>query len=296
MTNIQTPQILPEVCIGLPQWQHGRWPTTWFGHSKGTSLSRYATQLNSVEGNTTFYHLPTPDTVLTWHKSTPAAFRFTFKFHRSISHEGRLSQNIPMACQQLTLLSSLEEKLGLIMLQLPASFGPAGLAELDTFLAGLPKAFRYAVEVRHLTFFAKGDDEKALNRCLIRHNVNRVIMDTRALFSGPVDCELTAEVRTKKPRVPVNVIATADQPVMRFVGNNDDADNEACLQPWVTKCHQWRQQGKTCYLFFHRPDNQDAPWLAQQFIRLYNSQFTEHALPLLNFKPEETDTAQPSLF
>lgn len=296
MTNIQTPEILPDVYIGLPQWQHGRWPTTWFGHGKGSSLSRYASQLNSIEGNTTFYHLPTEDTVTNWNTATPDSFRFTFKFHRSISHEGRLSHNIQMAVKQLTLLSPLEHKLSQVMLQLPAGFGPSALPELAGFLSALPSEFRYAVEVRNLGFFAKNDDEKALNQCLIQHKVNRVIMDTRALFTGKADCDLTAEVRTKKPRVPVNVIATAEQPIMRFVGNNSDKDNTHCLLPWVEKCHQWRSQGRTCYLFFHRPDNQDAPWLAQQFIALYNARFPEHTLPALSFAPSLQASPQSTLF
>ncbi|WP_255438796.1 DUF72 domain-containing protein [Aestuariibacter sp. GS-14] len=296
MTNIQTPEILPTVMIGLPQWQHGRWPATWFGHTSGSSLSRYARQLNSVEGNTTFYHLPAAETVAGWYKATPDHFRFTFKFHQGISHQGRLSHNISEAAQQLSLLSALEHKLGIVMLQLPASFGPSALPELDRFLAALPSAFHYAVEVRHLAFFAKGEAEKALNRCLIKYRANRVIMDTRALFSGNADCELTAEVRTKKPKVPVNVIATSDQPVIRFVGNNNHSDNMRCLMPWITKCHEWRLAGKTCYLFFHRPDNQDAPWLAQQFIQQYNARFAAYALPELTFNPTQTESPQSSLF
>lgn len=285
MTNIQSSTTLGPVFIGLPMWQHSSWPKHWFGRASRVQLADYSRQLNSIEGNTTFYHLPSQQVVDNWAANTPDDFSFTFKFHSDISHKFHLQHCDEKVSDQLTLLSRLEEKLGQILLQLPASFGPKDLSTLDSFLRRLPDDFNYAVEVRHPALFSKGEEERSLNRILMENNVNRVIMDTRALFTGKVDNEITAEVRTKKPRVPVNVIATDEQPVVRFVGNNSTGDNEKCLQPWIGKCHEWRLQGKTCYLFFHRPDNKDAPWLAEQFIQLYNQRYPESSLPGLTFPP-----------
>lgn len=285
MTNIHCVNTLGRVFIGLPLWQHASWPKCWFINPSKTQLADYSRQLNSIEGNTTFYHLPTEPVVDNWATVTPENFRFTFKFHGDISHKASLQHCDRLVTQQLNLLARMEHKLGQLMLQLPARFGPVQLPVLDAFLKRLPDDFNYAVEVRHQAFFDKGEDEKALNRLLMEHGVNRIIMDTRALFSGAADNELTAQVRTKKPRLPVNVIATSTQPILRFVGNNNRNDNRACLQPWVNKCHQWRQEGKTCYLFFHRPDNKNAPWLAQQFIGMYNQQFPDSPLPTLSFAP-----------
>ncbi|MDC8831532.1 DUF72 domain-containing protein [Alteromonas gilva] len=294
MTNIHSEATLGAVFIGLPVWQHNSWPKCWFGKQSALQLADYSAQLNSIEGNTTFYHLPTAESVERWHQVTPDTFRFTFKFHADISHKQRLRHCDDLVSAQLHRLERLQHKLGQLMLQLPASFGPEDLPLLQRFLQQLPPDFSYGVEVRHPAFFAKGEAEKALNQYLIAQRVNRIIMDTRSLFSGPSDTALTAEVRTKKPRVPVNVIATAQQPIVRFVGNNDPLDNERCLQPWVHKCHQWRQQHKTCYFFFHRPDNQHAPWLAQQFIDLYNQQYPDTPLASLKFAPPPAQ--QNSLF
>ena len=114
-------------------------------------------------------------------------------------------------------------------------------------------------------------------------------MDTRALFTGPCNNALLEEVRDKKPRVPVNVIATGSTAVVRFVGNDVDDDNLRCLTPWVKKVHQWLDEGKDVYFFCHRPDNKDAPWLAQQFIDLYNYQTSSRAFNNLSIKhqPEQ---------
>lgn len=299
MTNASKPPllktILPPVYMGLPMWQHAYWPANWFmdPQARQQGLHFYAKQLNSVEGNTTFYALPGSDSVARWQAATPDDFSFTFKFHQSISHERGLVNTVDLVHQQLALLAPLEKKLGVMMLQLPASFDARKLPLLEAFLASLPKPLHYAVEVRNPAFFAKGEVEIALNQLLIEHSANRVIMDTRGLFTGPSDGPVMDEVRTKKPRVPVNVIATGERPVVRFVGGNDDTVNQNCLQPWVKKCHAWRTQGLSPYLFFHRPDNKDAPWLAHQFISLYNQAFPEHALAVLSFTSQP---AQDSLF
>ena len=273
---------LPTVRIGLPIWQDKYWQSTWLGLPPASQLTAYAAQLNSVEGNTTFYSLPDEKTLSRWAESVDDDFRFTFKFNQAISHEAGLNHCRELVAQQLERMSVLGAKLGVMLLQLPARFGPDSLPLLDRFLVDVPDDVEVAVEVRHLAFFAKGDDERQFNQLLLKHRTNRMIMDTRALFSGPSDSALTGEVRTKKPRVPVNVVATGDTPVVRFVGNNSSEDNARCLVPWVKKCHQWREEGRMPYFFFHRPDNKDAPWLAAQFITLYNQRYPAHALPELN--------------
>lgn len=278
---------LPSVYIGVPQWQHQRWPADWFNDTgaRKNMLGHYARQLNSVEGNTTFYSLPSEETVQRWIELTPPEFRFNFKVHQTVTHSGALDPFHPDIEKQLTLLAPLKQKLGMLMLQFPASIGPQSLTAIDEMLGQFPGDLSLGVEVRHPTFFQKGDAEQQFNRLLIEKRVNRVIMDTRGLFANPPLDELTAEVQRKKPKLPVNVIATGMQPVVRFVGGTDDDANTRCLQPWIGKCHQWRQEGRTPYMFFHRPENGDAPWLAAEFIDVYNTRYPEHALPALTFPP-----------
>ena len=292
MTNAVNPhptaRFIAPCYIGLPMWSDPGWPKAWFGDSRSRQrpLHHYANQLNSVEGNTTFYALPGENTVARWNNETGPDFRFTFKFHQAISHRPGGLTNHDDIQAQLALLHPLAEKTGCLMLQLPATFGPQALPALEVFLSQLPRTFHYAVEVRHPAFFDKDTHEIALNRLLIRYEVNRVIMDTRALFTGPSDSALTAEVREKKPRVPVHAIATGNQPIVRFVAGNDNAANEHCMTPWLARCHAWREEGKTPFLFFHKPDNHLAPWLADRFIERYNALYPDVALPRLSFIAE----------
>ncbi|WP_269517902.1 DUF72 domain-containing protein [Alteromonas sp. BMJM2] len=291
MVNAQ--QNLPPVFIGLPMWQHSHWPNSWFASfpKAQSQLIHYANECNTVEGNTTFYSLPDADAVARWADSVPSHFSFAFKFNQQITHVNQLRHCEDEIRQQLSLLAPLKHKLGVMMVQLPASFGPDKLSVLDTFLSLIPTSVAVAVEVRHLQFFAKSEAEKAFNQLLIKHKANRIIMDTRALFTGPVTSEIVREVRGKKPKVPVNVIATGQKPVVRFVGNDSEEDNTACLRPWVSKIHQWRIEGKSPYFFCHRPDNKDAPWLASLFIAMYNEKHTKSPLPTLSItKNPKQDT------
>ena len=46
-------------------------------------------------------------------------------------------------------MQNLEDRLGLLLIQLPPSFTVEGMEALDGFLRELPEGLRYAVEVRH---------------------------------------------------------------------------------------------------------------------------------------------------
>src|SRR5262245_55999561 len=129
------------------------------GTKHGDFLARYAEVFNTVEGNTTFYALPTPETVARWREQVPDTFRFCFKFPREITHDKLLVGAQAEVATFLARVAPLEHKLGTLMLQLPPRFGPGQLATLAQFLAALPAEFHYAVELRHDLFFAAGIEE-----------------------------------------------------------------------------------------------------------------------------------------
>ncbi|WP_233148887.1 DUF72 domain-containing protein [Shimwellia pseudoproteus] len=243
--------------IGLPQWSHPKW-----GRLGITSLEDYARHFNCVEGNTTLYALPSPEVVQRWYQQTHDNFRFCFKFPATISHQAALRHCDDLTCEFFTRLAPLASRTGQYWLQLPATFGPEDLPALWQFLDGLPGAFRYGVEVRHPSFFAKGDAEQALNRGLHQHQINRVILDSRPVHLARPDSEALREAQRKKPRLPVHAIATADQPMVRFIGSDDMASNQALFAVWLEKLGQWYQNGSP-WLFLHTPDIAQAPALVR---------------------------------
>ena len=240
--------------MGLPQWSHPAWP----GHLLGVGakpaehLAHYARVFNTVEGNTTFYASPTPDTVQRWADAVPAHFRFSFKFPQTISHQSDLVSADKQVSDFIRLLEPLHDKLGLLKLQLPARFGPQGLPRLAAFFERLPPAFRYALEVRHPDFFAKGEAERQLNRLLMEKGINRIMLDSVLLFSVPATTAAMIDAQGKKPRLPVHLLATANAPVVRLIGLPDP-----CQPPLPARLaphwRQWLAEEKISTSLYIRP-------------------------------------------
>ncbi|GGB31395.1 hypothetical protein GCM10011502_00440 [Oceanisphaera marina] len=255
--------------IGLSQWSHPAWPGQLLSRGlKSTEhLLDYAKVFNSVEGNTSFYGVPDNNSLERWANQTPDEFRFTFKFPSTVSHQGQLLDNHTGALGFIEQLAPVREKLGMLMLQLPAACGPEQLNGLAYLLGALPVDLQYGVEVRHPAFFAKGDAERQLNRLLLEHGANRIIMDSRPVFSAPPNTPALADAHQKKPRVPVHIISTGQAPVIRFIGHPEPDYNLRFWQPWLPRIQGWLDEGKSVYVFVHTADNQLAPQLAADIAR-----------------------------
>lgn len=264
-------------------------------HRDQPDISNYARLFNSVEGNTSFYHLPEQRIIEQWGDNVPADFRFTFKLPRQISHQTDLSQDRDYVKLVLKRFAALEDKLGCLMLQLPASFGPTRLGELKQFFERLPSEFSYAVEVRHMGFFDKSQNEQNFNQLLNTFSINRVIMDTRALFACKHSRDdIVLDVQRKKPKVPTHVVATSQKPIIRFVGHPEMEENIPYLLPWIDKHKLWLEQGLQPFMFFHMPDNAHAPGLAQLFFEQFAMRYPQVVLP--EFSLPRNDVSQLNMF
>lgn len=258
-----------QVRIGCAMWANKEWIGTLFpaGARPAQLLAHYARVFDAVEGNTTFYGLPSAATVAHWAAEAPPPFRFLFKLPRTITHERRLRDAGSELAEFCGRLAPLEPRRGPTSIQLPASFGPDGLAELDRFLERAPAAWGWAVEVRHPEFFAGGGAERALNDLLHEHDADRVILDSRALFSAAPRHEVERIAHGAKPRLPVRPTATAAHPVVRFIGHLDPEVSAAHWVSWFPAVLRWLEQGREPTLCFHTADNVDAPLQALRFQR-----------------------------
>ncbi|MBV6287220.1 DUF72 domain-containing protein [Pseudomonas aegrilactucae] len=253
--------------LGCPSWSENAWREYLYPADAKSSeyLGLYSQVFNAVEGNTTFYARPAPATIERWAQIMPAHFRFTAKFPGDISHGGDLRQQLVAAQTFINLLTPLGTRVTPYWLQLPASFGPARLGELMAFIdeVGVP----LAVEVRSPAFFAKGDDERLLNRLLRERGVERICLDPRALFSCTSREPGVLHAQSKKPRVPPRPTAFSQSPQVRFIGHPELAANEPFLLPWLDKVAGWIEEGRSPYVFLHTADNRLAAALAQRFHR-----------------------------
>ncbi len=99
--------------IGAPLWALKEWKGRFFTKSAKPAdfLRQYAQFFNAVEGNTTFYSVPSEEMVSRWLESTPDTFRFSFKFPRTISHYHKLQHCDAEVAEFLKRLEPLGERL-----------------------------------------------------------------------------------------------------------------------------------------------------------------------------------------
>ena len=121
----------------------------------GSHLQRYATGLNAVEINSSFYRPHRPDTYARWAASVAADFRFAVKLPKSITHEQRLRGAMPALEAFLAQCGQLGEHLGCLLVQLPPSLDYAG-ETAGQFFADLRARYAgpVALEPRHASWQA----------------------------------------------------------------------------------------------------------------------------------------------
>lgn len=253
--------------LGLPLWANAHWKGNLFSNTAKPAefLAQYAQVFNAVEGNTTFYAVPSHDMVNRWLAATSDTFRFSFKFPRTITHQHQLLHVTKETTAFLQRLAPLGKRIHGLMVQLPSGFSPDALTQLASFLRELPSDYRYAVEVRHPAFFTDAQARAALNNCLRDLAVDRVIFESRPVHAAPPLDEATREAQARKPRLPVQLDTTAQQPVLRYIGHPVLVDNQPWLERWVAQTARWITAGMHPRVFIHTPSNDLAPALALQF-------------------------------
>ncbi|MDP3814759.1 DUF72 domain-containing protein [Pseudomonas sp.] len=274
--------------LGCPSWSEPAWRGSLYpaGSRSADFLPLYGQQFNAVEGNTTFYAQPSAETVARWAALMPGHFRFCAKLPREVSHAGDLREQLEAAEAFRRLLAPLGARVAPFWLQLPGSFGPQRLSELAGFLDDWDGT-QLAVELRHPAFFAKGDEERALNRLLHGRGIERICLDARALFSCVSSAPAVLHAQAKKPRLPPRPTAFSQAPQLRFIGHPELAANDSFMAPWLTKVAAWIEEGRTPYVFLHTSDNRLAPQLARRFHQqLLGLLPGLPALPELRVEPE----------
>jgi len=254
-------------------WTHPAWPGKAIARSADSDLAAYAAAMTAVEGNTTFYALPTRDVAQRWADAVPANFRFMFKLPRTITHQRKLRNVDDLVAEFFDVLEPCLAYMHPVSVQLPAAFGPESLDVLERFLRNAPSVVRYAVEVRHPLFFEDPEAERRLNDMLFTVSADRVIFDSRAVFAGPCESPAEREAFANKPRLPVRAVATNDSPIVRFIGQTAPDANPAYWKPWVETAVRWLADGRSPTVFIHTPDNVAAVDLARRFYHEVSQRF-----------------------
>ena len=261
--------------LGCPIWAYKGWVGDFFpkGTKSADFLREYARRLNTVEGNTTFYAVPSAESIQRWVEDTPETFQLCPKLPRTVSHAGALVEHIAEAEQFIQIMSHLGSRLGPMFLQLPPSYSPDMLNDLDGFLANWPREVKLAVEVRHTRWFDPPNHEN-LNALLTAYSAARVVIDTRPIRSLQGDKLLQGsvyqrllEARQRKPNLPIIPELTADFVFLRYIGHPQLEQNAAILDEWAEHLAGWLREGLQAYVFCHCPDERIDPWLCRELHR-----------------------------
>ncbi len=283
--------------VGCAVWAYDGWANTFFppGLPKDERLLSYARRLTAVEGNTTFYAVPTVPVVQRWTADTPESFRFCPKFPKAITHTAQLKGVGPQTASFIGVMRVLGPRLGPLMLQLPPAFGPTRLRLLQSYLESLPHDVEVAVEVRHPDWFT-GENSLRLNEALKTTGASRVVFDVRPAHQSTSPDAASAKER--KPDVPL--IPEASQPfvIVRYIGSPVMGENGSYLAEWAPRIAGWLKENRRVYFFAHCPVEDLSPFIARD---LYHRVGTLTDLPPLPWDeiekpPSYTDLTQLSLF
>src|ERR1700728_474261 len=120
----------------------------------GSVLARYASALDAVEINSTFYRSHQPKTFGRWAATVPPSFSFAVKVPKAITHIARLRDCTAPVEAFLDEISNLGATLGPLLLQLPPKFAfDADAVDPVCRVLSQDGRLRIACEPRHATWF-----------------------------------------------------------------------------------------------------------------------------------------------
>lgn len=251
------PAASPKVYVGCPRWSVKEWLGKLY--PKGTKdahfLDEYLKQFNCIELNSTFYNLFDEGTVARWaEKAGNDNFKFCPKVYQGISHEGALTEKVPLMHAFEKSIAAFGAHLGPGFLQLNDGFGPPRKKELQYFVHALPTLMNLFVEVRHPNWFDEAEIE-GLSRLLRPVNKGLVITDT----AGRRDA---CHMRLTIPKA-----------FVRFVSNNLHPTDYARIDDWAERIKLWLDNGlEELFFFVHMGEERHSPELVSYLIDKLNEQ------------------------
>ena len=146
------------VNIGTSGWSYKDWVGIFYPEKLPAKdfLSFYAQYFNSVEINSSFYHLPRGSTVIDWTKKVPKDFLFCPKMSRFITHIKRLKEPEEPLQRFFETFAPMKKCSGPILIQLPPSlkFDAAVAEHFFSVLKTNHADFHFAIEVRHQSWLS----------------------------------------------------------------------------------------------------------------------------------------------
>ena len=230
--------------IGTSGWSYPHWKQKFYHDTAQKDWLRYcAERFTGIEINSSFYHLQRQEIFAGWGQQTPAAFRFSLKANRYLTHNKKLNDPDKSISLERERAKGLGNKLAVVLWQLPGQF-QINLRRLETFSTALEqwKEARHCIEFRHPSWFT--DD---VADCLHKHRI-------AVCQSDAADWKLWD-------------IVTTDFVYVRLHGHTityESSYNLASLSKWVIKLQNWLNEGRDVHVYFDNDAKAAAPRNAMQ--------------------------------
>ncbi len=240
--------------IGCPIWASAEWVGDLYpkGTKPGKFLELYSRAFNTVELNSSFYHMPDPARVEQWRDDTPPEFRFCPKVFRGITEDlgtVHLPELIERFCATVKLFGS---RLGLTFAQFSDRFAPAQWGQLVRFLSIWPDDVPLAVELRHPGWFRNHALPDEVVNLFYKRNVATLITDT----AGRRDA--------------LHFSLTQPKVIVRFQGNEGNPLDESRIQEWGKRIAKWQSHRlREIYFFTHQPGDALIPATARFAVKQF---------------------------
>ncbi len=279
-------QFPPHLHVGTSSWSSKDWCGGFYpeGIDPAEMISAYAAQLNTVEIDSTWYHMPTEAMVDAWQARTPKGFIFSAKVPRVITHDKYLEGCESEIGRFVAVMSRLGEKLGPMVLQFPYvaksadpdeyATGARFLDRLGKFLPVLPPGFQWGVEIRNSRWL-----HRELLDLLRSYAVSLVFIDYYTMDPLP-------------KLAPRQEVFTAPFVYIRFLGNHKEmdaavkkareegkrdsdwgsllVDRTRSLQSWLPSLRNLAAGKVPMYVYFNNHYAGYAPGSVELFSRLWN--------------------------
>lgn len=234
----------PHIHVGTSGWHYKHWKGPFYPPDMRPDgmFAFYRRRFRSVELNTSFYHLPSPQALAAWREAAPPGFVFAVKGSRFITHMKKLKDPGPTLAVFLERARILQAHLGPILFQLPPRWA-LNLERLRDLLQVFPADLRCAFELRDPSWFAEP--------------VYRLLEAHRAAF-----CIYHIAGRLAPERVTTDLVyIRLHGPDGAYAGSYDDAT----LAGWAERIAAWAAEGRTVHCYF---DNDQAGYAAHDALRL----------------------------
>lgn len=227
---------MAKVYVGTSGFSYSHWEKGVFYPDdlpKSKQLEYYSEHFDTVELNSPFYRLPSPQAFSNWTKRVNRDFIFSVKVSRYITHLKRLKDCHEEWKTFLERSVNLKSKLGPFLFQLPASF------KLDLTL------FKDFVEL-----LLKYDDKKYLFAFEFR---NESWFDEK-IYRFLRDYENITICSADSSRWPLNLEITGRFAYIRMHGGqilygSNYSDKE--LSIWAKRINKWLSKGLDVYCYFN---------------------------------------------